>query len=53
MTDHQKGLCWDTLKAQLKKDARLTGVRVLWAMETMENQMRKHNTIIQKPGDRE
>ena len=52
MTDHQKAVCYDTLKVQLMKMPDLTGSAIVKAMEDMERMMRKTNTIVQLNRDK-
>ena len=46
MTDHQKAVCWDTLRQQLELGViPLTGAAVLKSMNDMEKAMAFTNTI--------
>ncbi len=47
MTDHQKAVCWDTLRQQLELGViPLTGAAVLKSMKDMEKAMGFTNTIV-------
>ncbi len=48
MTDHQKAVCWDTLRQQLELDViPITGAAVLKSMKDMDKAMAHTNTIVQ------
>ncbi len=48
MTDHQKAVCYDTLKEQLElAQMPITGTALLKTMNNMEKAMRFTNTIVQ------
>ena len=47
MTDHQKAVCWDTLRKQLENGFQTTGAAVLESMRNMEIVMRRTNTVVQ------
>ena len=48
MTDHQKAVCWDTLKKQLEAGLKISDDRLLWSIKEMEKTMLPSNTIIQR-----